>query len=234
MRKQGVKRRSHEKMQDVVGSNKMKKNPKRGIRLSRKRREHKRNKTRPSPVQQSTLPILHESQLSIEPTMQDQSMHYKESTSDDSEHESSEDDRDTIASLTEITEKIKGVDIFSSASGVDHVDMITTCWCAGLRVHTSCAQKLDIPDGIPLCLFDGGPYGVCTSDCISCVPCIVCHKVRDNDTHTSLSRDFPVGDNWLLREERACPSCLAKIHGDKDEVRCKFCNVGYEENVGFM
>lgn len=152
---------------------------------------------------------------------------------DDSEHETSEDEQDTM-SLEEITQKIKIVDIFETAPGFDHVNMITTCWCAGLRVHKSCAQKLDLPDDTPLCIFDGGSCGVCTSDGISCVPCIVCHKVKDSDTRISLLRDFPIGDNWIFREERACPCCIGRIRKDWDETHCEFCKVDYDENAVSM
>jgi hypothetical protein len=226
--------RPHMKNLCVHKTRATKKKTKKGLGLSRKRRAYRPRHAQPLLNEHSRPPqIIEETPVHIEYTVQVESPQYEEVTLDDSEHETSEDEQDT-ASIAEITEKIKIVNIFATAVGVDHVDMITTCWCAGLRVHKSCALKLDIPDGIQLCLFDGGPNGVCTSDCISCVPCIVCHKTKDTDTETSLSTDFPDGDNWLLREEKACPSCLAKIHVDSDEVRCKFCNVGYEENAGSM
>lgn len=126
----------------------------------------------------------------------------------------------------------KIVDIFSTASVMNRINRITTCWCSGVRVHSSCAGKFDIdlPHGTRLCLFDGGVHGVCTSDCISCVPCIVCHKTKDTDTHASLMHDFPVGDNWLFREERVCPSCTAQLLPDHGR-HCDVCNFDYDTTV---
>ena len=226
-------KRSHKKKLGVDGIPTMKKNTKRGLGFSHKRREHRRNETKPLHIRESTPQILDEPPAYIESIIQEQVQKHDEYTPDESEHETSEDEKET-KTVDEIAEKIKIVDIFANASGVDHKDMITTCWCSGLRVHKSCAQELDLPRGMQLCLFDGGVNGVCTSDCISCVPCIVCHKIKDNDTHTSLSRDFPVGDNWLFREEKACPSCLATIRRGNDETHCEFCKAVYDENTVSM
>lgn len=121
------------------------------------------------------------------------------------------------------------VDMFSTASITKRAHRMTTCWCSGVRVHSSCIKKFDIDvfDGTRLCIFDGGVNGLCNSDCLSCVPCIVCHKIKDVDTHTSLQRDFPVGDNWLFREERVCPSCLASVGVDHG-THCDVCGCEYQ------
>ena len=124
------------------------------------------------------------------------------------------------------------IDIFTSVSSINHINITTCCGCDGVRVHSSCVVKsnIDLPDGIRMCMFDGGHNGVCTTDGVSCVPCIVCHKINDTDKHSSLQRDFPPGDNWLFREEHACPSCLATI-GPCPGRYCEFCNFEYETLV---
>jgi len=153
---------------------------------------------------------------------------------DVSDNEELVSDNEELAMKQPVGEPRRIVDIFATVSSlVDHISIITTCWCGGVRVHSSCAHKssIDLPDGTPLCLFDGSKYGVCTSDSINCVPCIVCHKNNETDKHTSFERDFPVGDNWLFREENACPSCLAKVHRPDHCRYCKFCKFDYDTLV---
>ncbi|KAJ1470473.1 hypothetical protein T484DRAFT_1753824 [Baffinella frigidus] len=123
-------------------------------------------------------------------------------------------------------------DVFSTTSINNRVNRVSNCWCEGVRVHSSCATKfeMEIPSGTRLCVFDGGQYGACTTDCISCVPCIVCHKVKDTDELPSLRRDFPVRDNWLFREERICPGCLACIAKDHSH-HCDVCDFDFDSMV---
>jgi hypothetical protein len=122
--------------------------------------------------------------------------------------------------------------IFASKTVRERTMRTTTCWCGGLRVHQSCATtfNVDTSTSHQLCVFE---QGRCTSDGLSCVPCIVCHRTKDTDDHPSLRRDFPDGDNWLFREERVCPGCLsglAKEHNEHNRC-CDVCAFDFNELV---
>jgi hypothetical protein len=114
------------------------------------------------------------------------------------------------------------VDVFSAKCIVERCSRVTTCACGGLRIHSFCADmvgKMLKPDA-KLCSFDSDD---CVSDCISCLPCTICHRLKADDVEPSLERDFPEGDSWVFREEHACPSCLAELlgHGTNCDV-CGF------------
>jgi hypothetical protein len=122
-----------------------------------------------------------------------------------------------------LTDDKISVDVFSAKCIVDRCNRVTECACGGLRIHDFCADMIGktLKPDTKLCIFDSDD---CVSDCISCIPCIVCHRIDVDDVEPSLERDFPEGDSWVFREEHACPSCLAALllgHGTNCDV-CGF------------
>ena len=117
---------------------------------------------------------------------------------------------------------VESHNIFSLECIIKRAHRSTTCGCGGLRIHRGCANMcgIDLEDNVKLCSFDTFE---CISDCISCIPCTLCHCLHFEDSQPCLQRDFPVGDTWVFREEKACPNCLSgllPVHG----TGCDVCN----------